>query len=425
MLVQEKSITKDRTLVIAVLILRFINPDMQASRLIGWVLLLGCCAYLLNGRFSFNIKLTPYVSWVMLFAIFGLLSYFWAIDRGAVVNYGINLIIVIFASYVIYLNIKVIEDLYEVMKAYLAAILVNAVYLLATVDFSVLEEAERLGADNAGDGWNANSIGMAMALGIGILVFFANKKRLPLTLAGIAAMIIPFIYTGSRKAWAFLTIILIVLVFVWNPGKIVRNLILSVCAVVLVLYLVMEIPMLYNIVGYRFEGLFIGMSNSEVSMEDIEHSAWLRQKYSELGFDWFKENPIIGYGLNCYRALLRKSVFGRDTYSHNNYVELLVGVGIVGTVIFYAIYLFIIVNAVKYVFVKKYKASKPLGRLLMFWAGIAAAQLALHTGMVAYVDMGTYLMILLATVSVMFCEKEYRENQLKKRIKLTRENSLP
>ena len=50
-----------------------------------------------------------------------------------------------------------------------------------------------------------------------------------------------------------------------------------------------------------------------------------------------KESPLIGYGIDNYRILLGKNI-GLITYAHNNYIELLVGVGILGTVIYYAMY---------------------------------------------------------------------------------------
>lgn len=55
------------------------------------------------------------------------------------------------------------------------------------------------------------------------------------------------------------------------------------------------------------------------------------------GIDWFLEKPLLGHGINCFRVLSDQTLMfaGKNFYAHNNYIELLVGVGIIGFIIYY------------------------------------------------------------------------------------------
>ena len=82
----------------------------------------------------------------------------------------------------------------------------------------------------------------------------------------------------------------------------------------------------YERVIRRFTSLQTGLSSGS----NFE-STGERMYFIELGLKYFTENPLIGYGINNFHMVAR-------TYSHNNYIELLFGVGLIGTLIFYFIY---------------------------------------------------------------------------------------
>ncbi len=66
-------------------------------------------------------------------------------------------------------------------------------------------------------------------------------------------------------------------------------------------------------------------------------SASERLKLIHIGVDLFQENPLLGTGMATFFKLGKVGL-----YSHNNYIELLVGVGLIGTVIFYLIYIMLL-----------------------------------------------------------------------------------
>jgi O-antigen ligase len=65
-----------------------------------------------------------------------------------------------------------------------------------------------------------------------------------------------------------------------------------------------------------------------------EGSINMRSYMIKLGFEMFKNKLFIGHGIDNYRVLLSMNT-GIETYAHNNYIELMVDVGIFGVTIYY------------------------------------------------------------------------------------------
>ena len=65
-----------------------------------------------------------------------------------------------------------------------------------------------------------------------------------------------------------------------------------------------------------------------------DSSTLSRVSFIETGWRLFKQKVFIGHGVDNF-----KYVSGFWVYSHNNFIEILVGLGIVGFVLYYSIYL--------------------------------------------------------------------------------------
>ena len=100
----------------------------------------------------------------------------------------------------------------------------------------------------------------------------------------------------------------------------------------------MKVQVVYEMIGSRFETL-----QSFIEGGDTDNSTKARDNFIEIGMLYWSKNPIWGHGLNSFGAL-----WGDDTtYSHNNYVELLCSVGIVGAISYYMIYLASLIKFIK------------------------------------------------------------------------------
>ena len=72
----------------------------------------------------------------------------------------------------------------------------------------------------------------------------------------------------------------------------------------------------------------------------------LRQRFIGAAIDVWSDYPVLGCGIDCFRVI-NSSITGYDWYAHNNFVELLADVGIVGFGIYYGGYAYALVNMLK------------------------------------------------------------------------------
>jgi O-antigen ligase len=77
-----------------------------------------------------------------------------------------------------------------------------------------------------------------------------------------------------------------------------------------------------------------------VEYEDSSYRT--RTDMIQQGLQLWKQSPLFGNGTDAFRGLS-----GRGTYSHNNYVELLCDLGIIGVVLFYALHVQVVVHALR------------------------------------------------------------------------------
>jgi O-antigen ligase len=102
--------------------------------------------------------------------------------------------------------------------------------------------------------------------------------------------------------------------------------------------IVMNVPQFYEILGSRIDSLLSILTGEG----NIDASARVRMELIDVGIRLIKQKPFLGYGVASYTNISVKGI-----YSHNNYIELLVGVGLIGTVIYYSIYFNIILKLLK------------------------------------------------------------------------------
>ena len=138
----------------------------------------------------------------------------------------------------------------------------------------------------------------------------------------------------------------------------------------------MNVPLLYDLGGNRIESFLNSLNGGET-----DGSTSFRIHMIEWGIEWFHNRPYFGHGLMNYKALL--GTMGtwagtEGTYAHNNYIELLVDVGIVGTVIYYSLYASLLFKGIRKI------KERNLTRLILL--GLLVAILISEYGLVTYYD---------------------------------------
>ena len=120
-----------------------------------------------------------------------------------------------------------------------------------------------------------------------------------------------------------------------------------VVSVVVVLYnILISVDFLYELIGQRLQTAINGVLGIE---GDIDNSTATRTGLIEIGIKWFNKKPWFGYGLSGF-SVMHSTAFPGDFagyYAHNNFIEMLVDLGLVGFVLYYSLYVYIFIKGLK------------------------------------------------------------------------------
>lgn len=232
---------------------------------------------------------------------------------------------------------------------------------------------------------NGNVQAVNNAIAIGWIYCLRNEKLIKRELIMCLFLVLFCILAGTRKAIIVLFMIVIGYTVIDKPYRILTNGIKIAFVSGVLLFLLFKVDFIYDIIGSRFEG-FLGFINGN---GDIDASTDTRSHFIELGYAYFLKEPIYGYGIDCFREI--RGAY--DTYSHNNYIELLFGIGLPGTITYYLMYLIPLLKGVYNYFNNRNK-NVIIGILIIF------ACLFSDYGLVSYFSRDTYVKILLCYLFV-------------------------
>lgn len=305
-----------------------------------------CCNLIIVGNFKpRNAK--HYYIWSIVFMLYSVVSIFWAVNSQTAMSTSLSLFYVIVANVVVaYATDRKPDLLWSIIKASIWGAFFHGarIYCLygPTVYFS-----------SRGGSGVENAVVLGYVAPIAAILSFilvnenkTNKKEIYKILC--VMNIIFAILTGSKKSLLYIGLFFVVyfILKTKNPLFVVSRIMMAIAAVAVAAYLVMKIPFLYDLVGYRFETMIGGFLG-----ESTDASTSFRLKLVTWGMEWFSEKPVWGHGIGCFKYLVGSTY---DTWrglegihAHNNYVELLVDGGVIGTVLYYSLYVGIIVRMLK------------------------------------------------------------------------------
>lgn len=316
------------------------------------------------------------------------------LSRSYLLTMMINLIAIICITRII--NSR--KQIEFTMKVIIGVSLILSFYIVI-VDFGNLfsghlgEEIEKL---LTGGVYSHNDVSLVAATSVLFLMYFYMKnERFHFHKAQIIYLSMFVILTGARKSFLLIVLALLIypmlfskieafspLVFMKTCFKVVG----AILVVLLIFYILLTNNFLYDVIGRRFEGYFIGLSSSQF----MESSASTRQIMIETAKLLIARKPMIGYGLNTFRMF--EGSF--NTWSHNNYLELWVSGGIIPVIIYYSYY-FIIIKKLLMI-----KLDNMAGMFLVYMSF-----LFVHDYLsVSYIS--RYVMFMLVLVNVFIISKE-------------------
>ena len=333
-----------------------------------------------NNHYKFILQFHRFQASVLVFAAYCAVTSFWARNSSAAVEKAVTIVEILICMTVLYSYFSTKESVKELLDSirwagYVVTIYAIFSYGITTIRLT-LEAEERVGNSFA----NINSIAMLAAISLVLSVFNLAYYKFTWTILFSVPEIIMIAASGSRKSLIILGLgIVLVLLYRYKNRNIVKTILFySLLATILfvAIHFLSALPMFAGI-NERMKGLIAIFTGTG----EVEHSAWLRQQYMLAGLEQFKKTPILGVGIANSNYILRP-LFGKDTYLHNNFVELLACGGVIGFGIYYYVMLWPLYKIWKN---WKFGDSATIAVIILIFV-----LLLMDYGMVSYYSKGTY-----------------------------------
>lgn len=307
--------------------------------------------------YSRALSINSYLRWISLFFILCFSSIIWASDKDIVLAYIIWYLQAVLIAYSIGNTIKDEADIEFILKCIMVGGLILALRSFQGVSFSELGSF-RLGKNI---GYNANEMALKTALG-SIIAFRYFRESIKKNIKIIYFLImfvqlVSLLFTESRKGiiMVFGTMFLYSILCSQNPIKLIKNTCLAISGLIIIYLLMTKIQFLYDAFGRRFLLLLNILDDNAY----VGNSLGNRIYAVQLGLNAFKEKPIFGYGLGNFMTAT-----GLNGYAHNNYIQLLVDLGLLGLSLYYSVYIINIWGLIKTIRVNRGLTALLLSMLL-------------------------------------------------------------
>ncbi len=271
---------------------------------------------------------------------------------------GINIqtAITIFLSTLLYLVISMNTDngvgRCQLLKYISRAGVILAFYSVAVLRTNIIRglHTEHASLIMSRVGLQSNEMGMCFgySLIVSIYLYVIDKKQKKYLYSAIICAVF-LLLTGSRKSIIFFLVGLgsVYLLSSNSNVKVIKRLSITFFISCTFYFFIMNMPILYNILGRRIDSLFAVLNG-----ERVADSTYTRYVMIEYGKKMISQHPWFGHGFNSfYQSYGAWS--GNYKYSHNNYIELMVSGGIVLTVIYYLRYILSLIKLRKYILSNK------------------------------------------------------------------------
>lgn len=327
--------------------------DVAAVAPVAAMMMFAASLFIWVGRKKKTVVIPYNTAWYTVFIIYNALTAIWAsyvpaVFLGAIVKFLIILITV--TSIAIYVDGP--EELERILTLFIFSILINCCLELSAVPTaSWFDGAMGTHFSN----FNANEMGFLTECAEMMAFYKAynknNKKYYILFLFFMFFTIL----TSSRKATAVALIapVLIVMLTTRKKNKFL-TLIIMLLAVVGVGYLIMTNEQLYHVIGQRFNSMLNYYSEDTIRSDG---SLATRNYFIEIAKGLFAESPILGKGMNTFANIVDLEYGLFKAYAHNNYWQVLSELGIIGFIIYYSMYAFLVIKLAKNIIINKSKIS--------------------------------------------------------------------
>lgn len=362
-----------------------VTPFDSLFRNVSTVMLFLSGSYLAGCQFGVvRFKLLYFKSF-SLFVLFGLLSTIWAEEVEQSFIIIPSLVRILILSVFLAARIKDKTDFRILFNIYIISLLIKIVFVGQMM-------YGYYGSDMIGIrfgqnfGYNPNDTAVMCVCAIAFLMLYIIEDKnyfgRLVEIAVVLFLIGTVLLTESKKG--FVGIILLPIFYSLFNYKIFKK---NISAIIITI-----IIMLVFISSAFFTELSEGaLERMDNSMSD--GSTIMREKLIYLAIDLWKDNPIIGIGINNFALHSGVSI---GYYSHNNYTEILSGLGIIGFLLYY-------IPIVRFMHKIKRKWESPISSISSMIKSLVLVLFILDVGNVSYFSFPIQVIYILLSICAYYC----------------------
>lgn len=282
------------------------------------------------------IQIEPLHLCTIAFLIFGFVSTIWAIDSSYTVNRMSTVARTLICIYIVYTCYQRDDNATHLLDCVMWAGYIVALYAIKFYGLARIRALVAAGdrIDNAFT--NVNAIGMMAAYSLVITFSKIINKHLTWGLILSLPALLMVVASGSRKAFIVLVVGVFFVYFAKtlsrsrNPVETIFKFIVVCFAGIAFIGIIWMIPAFKPITERMIQTINQFTGNGIVDESTIRRANFIR-----IGLEQFLKTPLLGIGIGNSLFLI-----GRNTYLHNNYVELLACGGMIGSICFYISYIY-------------------------------------------------------------------------------------
>jgi len=276
-----------------------------------------------------------YASSLLVFSIFLVTSFFWSPNTDGFLTNILLQSSLILNSIALFYFVHKYNLIKYILYSYIVFALINNLICLRIISnsfFSSQDAFENIRFIGTGLGPNNLAIDLLFSIFVTLLLIIYTKNIIirNFCIINILLTIYSILWTQSRKGLIF-TLILIMIVmcyyfFNYHKKKI-RNIIFLLGIIAVTTFCLKDV--IFEAAGPAFERLKGLFSLYFAGYGD--DSAEVRNELIKIGWNNFADKFFVGHGQNAFS-------YYYYTYSHNNFIELLYNLGIVGFVLYYLMF---------------------------------------------------------------------------------------
>ena len=285
---------------------------------------------------------TTYSIVSLFFLLWTILSFLWADSESNAYKFGREVSQILIITVLLSFYCNNVQKIKKVLEYIAIATAIMVIYLIICTPVNewidiynytenVADDEGRLGRTI---GLHPNQMGILCAISCLVWFYIWKTKKNKFSILWIFLFLILILFTKSRTAMlsTFSFLFLYWILEKPNAKSIICKILVSVFLIFLMFLMILKIPVLYNLIGFRFEGMLGIFRSSTV----VDASTLGREKLIKTGLDIIQDYTILGVGAGNYaNEAYNNYGIWREVYAHSNFIEIFADLGLIGFVIYY------------------------------------------------------------------------------------------